>query len=157
MEADLVLFNNSPIHGLGGFAKCKLAKGIRILEYVGEKIDKQESARRCDANNEFIFFLSEHQDIDGNFEWNPARYLNHSCLPNCEAQLDGGHIWLVAARNIESGEELTFNYGFDLEDYRNYPCSCGSPNCVGFIVAEEFFDYVRKRANIEAGIQIPAT
>jgi hypothetical protein len=67
--------------------------------------------------------------------------------PECPngAELKDGHVWIVANRDIKAGEELTFNYGFDLEDYRKYPCHCGAPACVGFIVAEEFFDHVMKR------------
>ena len=78
-------------------------------------------------------------------ESNPARFLNHSCAPNCEAELDDGRIWIVAKRDIKAGEELTFNYGYDLEDYRDHPCRCGVPECAGHIVVEEFFDHVRKQ------------
>jgi len=144
METELVVFKESSIHGLGGFAKTNLAKGARIVEYIGEKIDKQESARRCEGNNVYIFCLNAQQDIDGNVEWNPARLLNHSCAPNCEAECEHDRIWVVASREIQTGDELTFNYGFDLEDYREYPCRCGAQNCVGYMVAEEFFDHVRK-------------
>ena len=75
----------------------------------------------------------------------PARFLNHSCAPDCEAELENGRIWIVAKRDIKAGEELTFNYGYDLDDYRNHPCRCGAPDCAGHIVAEEFFDHVRKQ------------
>ena len=115
-----------------------------MVEYVGEIIDKTESARRCEMNNEYIFSLDELRDIDGNVVWNPARFINHSCAPNCEAVVDDGHIWIVASRDIEAGEELCFNYGFDLADYRDYPCRCGAPECVGFMVAEEFFEHVTR-------------
>lgn len=145
METEWVVFKESSIHGFGGFARRDLPSGTTLVEYVGEKIDKAESARRCEANNVFIFSLNDQYDIDGNVIWNPARYLNHSCSPNAEAQYADDHIWLVAIRDIRAGEEITFNYGFDLENYREYPCECGSPNCVGFMVAEEFFDYVRKQ------------
>jgi SET domain-containing protein len=80
-----VIFKSSPIHGTGGFAHNDVACGTRIIEYVGEKITKQESLARCEKNNEYIFALSETQDLDGNVDWNPARFLNHSCAPNCEA------------------------------------------------------------------------
>src|SRR6266481_5295390 len=133
-----LLFQPSPIHGIGGFARTEIASGIPVIEYLGEKIDPAESLRRCEKKNEFIFALGTGQHIDGNVEWNPARWINHSCEPNCEAQLDGERIWLVATRAINAGEELTFNYGFDLEDYRDYVCHCGSPRCIGYIVAEEF-------------------
>ena len=82
-------------------------------------------------------------DIDGSAGWNPARYLNHSCSPNCDAELINGHIWIVAQRDIACGEELTFNYGYDWEDYREHPCRCGAPGCVGYIIAEEFFPNLR--------------
>jgi SET domain-containing protein len=148
-ETDLVVFKGSTIHGLGGFAKTAISNGMRIFEYVGERISKGESLRRCAQNNEFIFSLNDEQDLDGNVAWNPARFLNHSCAPNCEAELADGHIWIVATRDIEAGEEITFNYGYDLVDYREYPCRCGSPNCVGYIVAEEFFEHVRTRAGTQ--------
>jgi len=147
METDLVIFKESPIHGVGGFAKTDLSKGARIVEYVGEKIDKHESARRCEANNVYIFSLNDVEDIDGNVDWNPARFLNHSCNPNCEAEFDEDHIWVISTRDIRAGEELTFNYGFDLQNYRDYPCHCGAPSCVGYIVAEEFFDHVRRQSS----------
>jgi SET domain-containing protein len=128
---------------MGGFARTAIPKGTVIIEYMGERIDKRESLRRCEADNEYIFSLTAEWDLDGNVDWNPARFLNHSCVPNCEAVSDQG-IWIVALRDVVAGEELTFNYGFDLEDYRQYPCNCGSPGCVGFIVAEEFFSHVRR-------------
>jgi len=144
-QTALVLFKTSSIHGLGGFAKAGIASGTALLEYVGEKITKAESLRRCEQDNVFIFALNEFEDIDGNVPWNPARWLNHSCAPNAEAQVIEGRIWLIATRDIAPAEEITFNYGFDLENYRDYPCHCGAANCIGFMVAEEFFDHVRAR------------
>jgi hypothetical protein len=81
--------------------------------------------------------------LDGNVPWNPARFLNHSCDPNCEAEPDGGRVWIVARRGIRAGEEITFNYGYDLQDYREHPCRCGAADCVGYIVAAEFFEHVK--------------
>jgi uncharacterized protein len=144
-ETSLVLFRRSPIHGYGGFAKAAIAKDTRIVEYVGERISKATSLERCEQNNEFIFTLNEREDLDGNVAWNLARFINHSCAPNCEAELDDDRIWIIANRDIQPGEELTFNYGFDLTDYREYPCRCGSPTCVGFMVAEEFFEHIRRQ------------
>jgi hypothetical protein len=133
----------SPIHGLGGFASGFLPRGARVVEYTGEKITKAESLRRCEAQNWFIFGLDDEFDLDGNVAGNPARFLNHSCAPNCEAVCEAGRVWIVALRDIQPGEEITFNYGYDLEDYREHPCHCGSPGCAGYIVAEEFFERVR--------------
>ncbi len=149
-ETEWVLFKHSPIHGFGGFARQDIPQGTRVIEYLGEKIDKAESLRRCEQNNQFIFTLDEQTDIDGSVEWNPARLLNHSCAPNCEAENDGGRIWIIAIRDIQAGEEITFNYGYDLEDYKDYPCRCGSPECVGYIVAEEFFEHVLKQKSAAA-------
>jgi SET domain-containing protein len=143
VETQFVVFRASPIHGMGGFAKTDIPKRTRVLEYVGERIDKQESLRRCEKNNEYIFALDDAVDLDGNVPSNPARLLNHSCSPNCEAEIEEGRIWLFALRDICAGEELTFNYGYDLVDYREHPCHCGSRECVGFIVAEELFEKVR--------------
>jgi len=136
-ETAHLIFRPSPIHGLGGFAQSNLAKGTPVLEYVGERITSVESIERCRRGNPYIFRLSEESHLDGNVEWNPARFLNHSCSPNCEARLIDGRVWLVALRDIRAGEELTFDYGYDLEDFRNHPCHCGSPECAGYIVAEE--------------------
>ncbi len=141
----LLVFKPSPIHGIGAFARCEISPGSRIIEYVGERIDKRESLWRCERNNQYIFGLNADVDIDGSVAWNLARFINHSCAPNCEADLVDGRIWFVANRKIEAGEEVVFNYGYDLEDYRSYPCNCGAPHCVGYIVAEEFFEYVGMR------------
>jgi uncharacterized protein len=143
---DLIQIAPSAIHGQGGFAKARLSAGGRVIEYVGERITKAESARRCEAQNWFIFGLDEEFDIDGKVEWNLARFLNHSCEPNCEAVCEEGRIWLVALRDIEAGEEITFNYGYDLEDYREHPCRCGAPRCAHYIVAAELRPCLRKNS-----------
>jgi|HubBroStandDraft_1064217.scaffolds.fasta_scaffold114993_2 SET domain-containing protein len=135
----------SPIHGQGGFATRFVSKGERLIEYAGERITKAESLRRCEAHNWFIFGLDEEFDLDGNVEWNPARFLNHSCTPNSEAVWEEGRVWIVALRDIRAGEEITFNYGYDLADYAEHPCRCGAPKCVGYIVAEELFGSIRSR------------
>ncbi len=135
----LIYIKDSPIHGKGGFARIPIAAGERVVEYVGRKIDKQESLRQCEAGNPCIFYLDEQHNLDGNVAENPARFLNHSCRPNSEARAMDGGIWIVAVRDIAADEEVTFNYSYDLEDYREHPCRCGAPECAGYIVAEEFF------------------
>jgi SET domain-containing protein len=145
LETAHLVFKRSPIHGTGGFARQFIPKEAQVIEYVGERIDKRESLRRCEADNPYIFTLNQETDLDGSVAWNPARFINHSCAPNCEAEVIGDRIWILAHRDIEPGEEITFNYGFDLEDYKHYPCRCGAANCVGFIVAEEYFEHVRRQ------------
>jgi hypothetical protein len=134
----------SAIHGLGGFAKIDLPQGARVVEYLGEKITKAESLRRCELGNWFIFALDDEFDLDGDGDSNPARFLNHSCSPNCDAELGDGRVWIVARRQIPAGEEITFNYGYTLDEYREHPCHCGSPDCAGYIVAEEWRSHVKK-------------
>ena len=144
----VIIIKPSPIHGAGGFARENILRSTRVIEYIGAKIDKRESLRQCEQNNEFIFCLDPQWDLDGNIPTNPARFLNHSCAPNCEAILDAGRIWIVASRDIAVGEEITFNYGFDLEDYKDHPCRCGTSACAGDIVAEEYFDFIRRQQNL---------
>ncbi len=137
----------SPIHNCGLFAAKTIPEGTRVIEYVGEKITKKESYRRAverlvqsqrtGAAAVFIFELTSRHDIDGSVRWNQARLINHSCNPNCETKVIRGHIWIVALREIEPGEELSYDYGYDVEHYEEHPCLCGQPNCVGYIVRQD--------------------
>jgi SET domain-containing protein len=147
---ELVDFRNSPIHGTGGFARVDIPNETNVVEYIGRKVDKQESLRQCELENPFIFTLDDQFDLDGNVDWNPARLLNHSCSPNCEALDDEGRIWIVACRDIKAGEEITFNYNYDLVDYKDNPCCCAAPNCVGYMVSEEFFPTLLEKLRLEA-------
>ena len=136
---EMIEFRDSGIHGMGGFARRRIRKGTPLIEYVGEKITKAEAAERVGAENPFIFSLDDDWDVDGDVPWNPARFLNHSCEPNAEAEIFGEQIWILALRDIRPGEEITFNYSYDLENYEEHPCRCGTAKCVGYMVAEEFF------------------
>ncbi len=137
----------STIHGYGLFATAEIVEGTRIIEYVGEKITKAESTRRALAWEEaarksgdglvYIFDLNKRYDLDGNYPENTARYINHSCEPNCEAVNFRGHIWIVAIQDISVGEELSFDYGYDLEHFLDHPCRCGTKGCVGYIVRRD--------------------
>jgi uncharacterized protein len=135
----------SRIHGRGLFAIKTIPPDTQLIEYLGERITKAESLVRCEEENAYIFTLDDQYDLDGDMPWNPARWANHSCSPNCEAYDVEGQIWLFSKREIQAGEEITFNYGYDLEDYQEHPCACGSPACVGFMVAEEFFGVIQRR------------
>ena len=139
----MVHSRESVIHGTGLFASEAIPAGARVLRYLGERIDKAEALRRCELDNRYIFQFDDEWDIDGSVPENLARFGNHSCSPNCETEIDQGEIWVIALRDIAPGEEITYNYGYDLDEYRDYPCRCGSSNCLGYIVAEEFFDHVR--------------
>lgn len=139
----------SVIHGKGLFAIKRIPAEHQLIEYVGEIITKAEALAECEASNPFIFTLDDVHDINGNVDWNPARWANHSCDPNCEALDYDGHIWITTRRVIEPGEEITFNYGYDLEDYREHVCRCGAASCLGYMVAEELFPQVRKKLGLK--------
>lgn len=145
-----VVFRRSPIHGLGGFARKTLRKGSRIIEYLGEKMDKQEARRRCEAGNVYVFEVNQEWDIDGSVDWNPARSINQSCDANAETDVIKDRVWILAKRTIRAGEEITYNYNFDLSEYEDYPCNCGASQCPGFMVAEEHWDEVRRRHSSKA-------
>lgn len=129
----------SSIHQQGLFATERIPKGTYIIEYTGEKITKEESARRLAGYNPYIFHLNYRYDIDGSTLENIARYINHSCDPNCEVEISKSQIWIVAIRTIASGEELSFNYGYDARDYEKFPCHCGARQCCGYILGREYW------------------
>ncbi|TVR49307.1 MAG: SET domain-containing protein [Puniceicoccaceae bacterium] len=145
---------NSGIHGRGVFAARAIPKDTRILAYYGERITKTESLRRAVERLErarkrgggavYIFDLNSRHDIDGAFPWNKARLVNHSCEPNCEAQNIRGKIWVVALRDIAAGEELTYDYGYELEHWEDHPCRCGTPSCPGYIVHRKYRGLLRR-------------
>jgi len=75
--------------------------------------------------------------LDGDFKWNTARLINHSCNPNCEVEGEGLKLWISSIREIKKDEELTYDYGFGYDqDYKQFPCKCGSINCAGYIVRQ---------------------
>lgn len=134
----------SGIHSYGVEAKKDIPNDTQIIEYVGERLTKKQSEKRSDEildshKNDsskgavYIFEINSRYDIDGNVKWNTARLINHSCNPNCEAVKDKGRIWIYSIRDIQKGEELTYNYGYDIDSYEEHPCRCGSKNCVGYI------------------------
>jgi SET domain-containing protein len=142
--SDLYEVKPSTIHGSGVFARRDLPAETRVLEYIGERLTKAESLRRRKLGNFFVFIVTDEFDIDGAVDWNPARFINHSCTPNCDARMEDERIWIIARRDLHAGEELSFNYGYNLEDYEEHVCCCGAKECLGYMVAEEHFDEVRR-------------
>jgi SET domain-containing protein len=118
---------------------------LSILPYVGEKIAKEEGARRLAHKNAYIFALNDRYDIDGQTRTNTARYINHSCRPNCEAITTARTIWIVALRDIKNGEELSYNYGYGAEDYAQYPCHCGAEQCCGYMLDRRYWGVITTR------------
>ena len=145
----------SAIHGRGVFASRPIKKGTRIIQYIGEKIDKEESNRRGLALFEesqetggaavYIFDLNEEWDLDGDKEYNDARLINHSCEPNAEMVNEDDELWLYALHDIRNGEEISFDYGYDLEHFLDHPCRCGTDSCVGYIVSQSQWKKLKKR------------
>lgn len=136
---------DSKIHGRGVYASRFIPVETPIIEYFGERISQAESDRRGVRQQKtaaqtgdaavYIFTLSKNFSIDGDFPWNTARLINHSCNPNCEAWIVGRKIIIHALRDIHPGEELTYDYGFDVDCYEDHPCRCGSADCKGYIVS----------------------
>ena len=120
----------SRVHGWGVFAAQPIAKNKRIIDYAGEKISHKESLRRetryLKRGHIWCFKLNNRWVIDGAVGGSLARFINHSCAPNCYAQIVDGTIWIRAARNIAPGEELTYNYNTDGD--ATIPCRC-RPDC----------------------------
>ncbi len=148
MTAPAYIIQSSPIDGCGLFAARYLAKGDAIAAYTGERITKDESARRqARAEKVFIFEWDDNFDIDGSRPDNPARFINHGCEPNCEAVVESDVIQLRTLRDIAPGEELTFDYGYQLSAFLGHPCHCGAPSCAGYIVARAERWRVRRLLN----------
>jgi len=157
---EYIEIKGSGIHRHGVFARRGIPKGIIITEYVGRIISKDESAKiqeemiskyKDDADNNaatYIFNISDDEDLDGDVPENDARFINHSCEPNCEYVIEGKRVFIRSIKDIKKGEEITYNYGFELEEddlyeFKDHPCRCGSKDCVGYILAED--EWVRMR------------
>jgi len=136
----LYKIKKSKIDKNGLYANCDIKKGTKIIEYKGKIISVKKSAEDPKFDNEkaiYLFNINKRLDLDGNFKFNTARLINHSCNPNCEVLGSGLKIWVYAMKNIKKGDELSYDYGFSFdEDYKQFPCRCGSSNCVGFIIRE---------------------
>jgi uncharacterized protein len=146
----LYIIRSSKIHGKGVFARKDIPKGIKIIEYVGKIVSRKEgdriaeeqyakSKKKGSCGAVYIFELNKKQDVDGDVSWNTAKYINHSCEPNCRYKRIDNHIWIVSIRDIKKGEELSYDYGYDLEEYKNHPCKCNSKNCLGYIIGKRYW------------------
>ena len=147
----------SKVHGIGIIASKDIKKNTTIIQYIGEKITKKEGDKRSaarikkylDKKNEgsvYIFELNKKYDIDGSPLYNKARYINHSCDPNCEVDIINNEIWILSIKNIKKGDELNYDYGypFDKDDFKDHICRCGSKNCIGFIISQDDWSKYKK-------------
>jgi len=137
----------SAIQGRGVYATADIRKNTWIMEYTGERISHDEADMRYDdesmaRHHTFLFIVDAETCIDAASGGNEARFINHSCDPNCEAVLsvDDKEIWICAVREIAQGEELTYDYGYVIDEesveeaLRKYPCYCGTKKCRGTIL-----------------------
>ena len=128
----------SRIDNRGLYAAKNIKKDTKIIEYKGKIITIRETETNPKFDNDkaiYLFNLNKKYDLDGDFKYNTARLINHSCDPNCEVDGVGLKLWIYATKDIKKNEELTYDYGFSFDkDYRDFPCRCGAKKCVGFIV-----------------------
>lgn len=144
-----ILVRRSPIHGNGVFAARNLPAGHTVIEYLGKLVTHDEADAQydgsVDSGHTFLFTLNEQYIIDANHRGNDARWINHSCDPNCEAVITEDakgrrakdRIFIQTRRAVRKGEELTYDYGIKLECRqtarlkRIWACRCGKANCTG--------------------------
>ena len=131
---------SSNIDNRGLFASKNIKKGTKIIYYIGKIITKKQTENNPKFDNDkaiYLFNLNNRYDLDGDFTYNTARLINHSCNPNCEVEGKGLKLWISSIKDIKKNEELTYDYGFSFdENYKDFPCKCGSKNCCGYIVRE---------------------
>jgi len=143
-----VQVRRSGVHGKGVFALVPLAKGETIMEYTGPIITWKEALRRHphdpnDPLHTFYFHIEGGKVIDGKYGTNSAKWINHSCQPNCEADEEDGRVFIKALRRIQPGEELNYDYGLVLDERhtakvkKEFPCRCGSRKCRGTLLASK--------------------
>lgn len=143
-KSELYEVRRSRIQGRGAFAIKPIRTGQIVDEYWGQRITHEEADRRYDDNNgrhhTFLFVLDDDTVLDARFGGNDARFINHSCDPNCETEIEDGHIYIKAIKPISPETELTYDYRFEWqdeyepEDIRYYACRCGSKKCRGTIL-----------------------
>ena len=138
----------SEIQGTGAFAIRTIRKGTRIIEYLGQRVswrtaDKRYDDEKMSRHHTFLFTVDDKTVIDAAVDGNDARFINHSCDPNCEAINDRKRIFIEATKTIPAGTELVYDYQYErtedhsAEDEKFYRCRCGSPKCRGTILAPE--------------------
>jgi uncharacterized protein len=139
-----IVVRRSSIHGKGVFATTYIPASTRLIEYKGERISDEESEYLyTEATHTFLFMLENNEVIDGSRNGNTARWINHSCEPNCEASEEDGRVFIDARSDIEPGDEITIDYNLYLEARytaalkRQYACGCGTGQCRGTLLASK--------------------
>ncbi|SAL86135.1 nuclear protein SET [Caballeronia choica] len=141
-----ITVRRSRVHGRGVFALTPISAGEEIVEYKGEQVSWKQAQRRYERSgaaegHTFFFDLDDGRVIDGAIGGNSARWLNHSCAPNCEAEQRGNRVFIRAIRDIEAGGELFIDYQLTVGGRltaavkRVYACRCVSRRCRGTMLA----------------------
>ena len=137
---NLFKVKKSIINRKGLVATKNIKKNTNIIEYKGRLISKKESEFNDKFDNDkhiYLFNINKRYDLDGDYKYNTARLINHSCEPNCEVIGKGLRLWISAITDIKKGDELTYDYGFSYDcNYKDYICKCGSESCCGYIVRQ---------------------
>lgn len=147
-NSPLVEARDSKIHGRGVYAIAPIKKGTRVMEYLGERITHAEADARYekkgdDDGHTFLFIASNRTVIDAGVDGNDARFINHSCNPNCETVIENSRVFIDAVRNIKPGEELGYDYQLTWESTDDpaelalYACRCGAKKCRGTMLDKE--------------------
>jgi uncharacterized protein len=137
---------DSGVHGRGVYAKAPIAAGATIIEYTGERISWEEAVERhphdpSQPNHTFYFHIDGGLVIDALYGGNDARWINHACEPNCEADEVDGRVFIKALRDLTPGEELFYDYGLVLDERhtakvkKQFACWCGAATCRGTMLA----------------------
>ena len=131
----------SGINNWGLFVGQDFKKGDKVIEYKGKKYTHkqvEEDDRFDNSKAIYLFTLNKKTVLDGDTMSNTAKFINHSCDPNCEVDIIKGKIWIIAEKDIKKGDELSYDYAFSYDkDFRQFPCKCGSKNCCGYIVRDD--------------------
>lgn len=114
--------------GLGLFAGENIKKGEKIIEYIGNILNKEEADKA--QTNQYLFEVNRNKTIDGEVKWNIARYCNHACedAANAESEIEKGRVFIKAIKNIKEGDEIVYDYGeeFVKEHIAPYGCRCSA-------------------------------
>jgi len=124
---DTIVDVKRSITGLGLFATRDIPKGVCILEYMGNIINDEDATK---SKSRYLFEVSKNHNIDGSARSNKARYLNHACIPNCIVEKYRKRIFVLTAKKIKVGDELTFDYGQEYFDEFIKPHGCRCATCV---------------------------
>ena len=130
-----LIIRSSSLHGVGVYTTAPIAKDTRVLEYTGERIPANKTDGMYDEVT-YLFGLDGGKTVIDGFGM--AAFVNHSCDPNCETDQIDGKIWIIALRDVQPGEELSYDYNiYDTEPGEQVPCYCGAANCRGTMVSED--------------------